>query len=258
MTSLSVNVNKVAWLRNARDGNRPNLVDFARATIETGAQGITVHPRSDQRHIRREDVFELKNLVSEYPNIEYNIEGNPSAEPNDTGYPGFLYLIEKNLPDQCTLVPDAEDQLTSDHGWDLTSSQTFTVLKSYVRQIRDHGVRVSLFIDPVKKQISRAKEAGCERVELYTGPWANSVELHGIDSDVALHLLETYRIAATHAIDLGLQVNAGHDLNLNNLQRFVSNCPVSEVSIGQALIADALELGIRETVKRYLERLSQT
>ena len=255
MTNLSVNINKIALLRNARDVDRPNLVESARTIIQSGAQGITVHPRPDQRHIRHEDVFKVKELVSDFAKVEYNIEGNPSAGPNNTGYPGFLYLIEKNLPDQCTLVPDAEDQLTSDHGWDLTDGQTYTVVKSHVRHIHDHGVRVSLFIDPVAEQISRAKEVGCDRIELYTGPWAQLVNEHGIDSDVATQSLERYRYAANHAKDIGLQVNAGHDLNLSNLHYFVATCPIAEVSIGQALVSDALHLGLRETVKRYLESL---
>lgn len=258
MTKLSVNVNKIAWLRNARDGNRPDLVESARTIIEAGAHGITVHPRPDQRHIRREDVFDLRDLLTEFKNIEYNIEGNPSSGPNETGYPGFLYLIEKIAPDQCTLVPDSEDQLTSDHGWDLTHDETFTIVRSHVRHIHDHDVRVSLFIDPVEDQISRAKELGCDRIELYTGPWAELVAEHGIDSDGAMQSLQKYERAARHAAKVGLGVNAGHDLNLNNLRRFVRSAPISEVSIGHALIADALELGMGETVRRYLELLTPT
>ena len=232
MTRLSVNVNKVATLRNARGGNTPDVELFARKAQEYGAEGITVHPRPDERHIRREDVFLLKPLVT----TEFNIEGNPQ--------PPFVDLVTEIRPAQVTLVPDAEDQLTSNHGWDTRTH--LAKLTTLVRKFKQAGIRVSIFVDPDPVMVEYAKKAGADRVELYTGPYA---ELYEKDPQQALDM---YRPAAEKARDLGLGMNAGHDLNLHNLRAFVQAFPwTAEVSIGQALIADCLYLGLEETIRRY-------
>ena len=174
VTALSVNVNKIAWLRNSREGARPSVVEAARTAIAAGAHGITVHPRPDQRHIRPADVEALAALpAAEAPHVEFNIEGNPAAGPRDNGYPGFDRLIETARPDQATLVPDADAQLTSDHGWDLSDPAAARFVREVAARYRAWGVRVSLFMDPVAEQIARAKECGADRVELYTGPYAD-------------------------------------------------------------------------------------
>ena len=232
MTRLSVNVNKVATLRNARGGNTPDVELFARKAQEYGAEGITVHPRPDERHIRREDVFLLKPLVT----TEFNIEGNPQ--------PPFVDLVTEIRPAQVTLVPDAEDQLTSNHGWDTRTH--LAKLTTLVRKFKQAGIRVSIFVDPDPVMVEYAKKAGADRVELYTGPYA---ELYEKDPQQALDM---YRPAAEKARDLGLGMNAGHDLNLRNLRAFVQAFPwTAEVSIGQALIADCLYLGLEETIRQY-------
>lgn len=254
MTSLSVNVNKIAWLRNAREGSRPDMVACARTILDAGAAGITVHPRPDGRHIRTDDVYALRELVAEYPDAEFNIEGNPAAQPRD-GYPGFDALIETARPHQCTLVPDDDSQLTSDHGWDLSSAQAQASVASFVARYRTWGARVSLFVDPVECRIRHAKTVGADRVELYTGPYADLVEAHGLDDGLTGASWTTYRDAARYANQLGLGVNAGHDLNLVNLAHFVAMGGIAEVSIGHALIADALDFGLAPTVKRYLSAL---
>lgn len=257
MTSLSVNVNKIAWLRNARGGSRPDLCETTRTVIKAGANGITVHPRPDQRHIRPQDVFDLQAIMSANSDIEFNIEGNPTSGPRENGYPGFDQLVAVATPDQCTLVPDAEHQLTSDHGWDLSEARTFDSVRSQIANYQDLGARVSLFIDPDPDQISRARDVGADRVELYTGPYADSVAVYGIDSTEAGECWELYRRAIIHAKERGLGINAGHDLNLTNLARFCSIGDIDEVSIGHALIADALDLGLAVTIERYLEALSK-
>lgn len=232
MTRLSVNVNKVATLRNARGGDTPDVELFARKAQEYGAEGITVHPRPDERHIRREDVFLLKPLVT----TEFNIEGNPQ--------PPFVDLVTEIRPAQVTLVPDAEDQLTSNHGWDTRTH--LAKLTTLVRKFKQAGIRVSIFVDPDPEMVEYAKRAGADRVELYTGPYA---ELYEKDPQRALDM---YRPAAEKARDLGLGMNAGHDLNLRNLRAFVQAFPwTAEVSIGQALIADCLYLGLEETIRQY-------
>ena len=260
MTALSVNVNKIAWLRNARFepgvAGRPDVCDFARKLIAAGVDGITVHPRPDQRHIRAGDVPALEQVVREAPGIEYNIEGNPGAGERD-GYPGFLALVRAARPDQCTLVPDADDQLTSDHGWDLTGAETFARVRDNIAELRSLRVRVSLFMDPVPDQIDRAREVGADRIELYTGPYADVVNASGLGSPVAEASLACYGDAARHATEIGLGVNAGHDLDLVNLKAFVAIGDIAEVSIGHALTADALELGLAETVRRYLKELGR-
>ena len=251
MTALSVNVNKIAWLRNARGGSRPDVVSAARTALNAGGNGITVHPRPDQRHIRGHDVYALKKLVNAYPGAEFNIEGNPAAARRD-GYPGFDHFIETVRPQQCTLVPDDDDQLTSDHGWDLTDASTLAAAAALIARYQGWGVRVSLFMDPVPEQITRAKHAGADRIELYTGPYADVVEARGIDDPQTTAVLTAYREAVRHATRLGLAVNAGHDLNLVNLARFLALGDIAEVSIGHALVADALVVGLANAVERYL------
>lgn len=237
MTKLSVNVNKVATLRNARGGNLPDVEKFAVDCERFGAQGITVHPRPDERHIRRTDVYALKELVT----TEFNIEGNPE--------PAFMDLVTEVRPTQATLVPDAVDQLTSNHGWDTHAN--LDKLTAIIRRLQAAGVRVSVFVDPDPEMVEYAKKAGADRVELYTGPYA---ELYDTDPEAAIAM---YRPAAEKAHELGLGMNAGHDLNLRNLRAFVQAFPwTDEVSIGHALIADALYLGIEETIKQYRYALS--
>ena len=253
MAVLSVNVNKVAWLRNAREGGTPDVCRAARTIIEAGAHGITVHPRPDQRHIRPDDVADLGNLLTGYPDIEFNIEGNPFAGPRDNGYPGFDALIESALPAQATLVPDSDDQLTSDHGWDLSGDNAR--LMDTIARYRALGARVSLFMDPVPAQIEQAREVGADRIELYTGPFADIAAERGLeDADTRL-VFERYLDAARFAVQLGLGVNAGHDLDLDNLVLFRTIEEVAEVSIGHALISDALEMGLHAAVRAYLKVL---
>ena len=257
MTALSVNLNKIAWLRNAREGSRPSVVDAARTIIAAGAQGITVHPRPDQRHIRPDDVHALaRMLASDHPHIEYNIEGNPAAGPRDNGYPGFDRLIESTRPHQATLVPDGDDQLTSDHGWDLSDPGEAERVAEIIARYQGWGVRVSLFMDPVEAQIARAKECGADRIELYTGPYADLVEHHGLEHPDTRACRRSYADAVRCAAKLGLGVNAGHDLNLENLPAFIAIGDIDEVSIGHALTADALEFGLSATVGKYLEAIA--
>ena len=257
MTALSVNLNKIAWLRNARGGNRPDVIEAARTIIGAGVQGITVHPRPDQRHIQPRDVQALAGLMrSEYPGIEFNIEGNPSAGPRRNGYPGFDRLIEQARPQQATLVPDADSQLTSDHGWDLSDSAASARLAKTIARYREWGARVSLFMDPDEDQIARAKESGADRIELYTGPYAELVERHGLKDARVRACRQSYRDAARFAAGVGLGVNAGHDLNLDNLSDFIAIGNIDEVSIGHALISDALDFGLAATVRKYLDAIA--
>ena len=257
MTALSVNLNKIAWLRNAREGSRPSVLDAARTVIAAGAQGITVHPRPDQRHIRPDDVHALaRMLASDHPHIEYNIEGNPAAGPRDNGYPGFDRLIESTRPHQATLVPDGDDQLTSDHGWDLSDPGEAERVAGIIARYQGWGARVSLFMDPVEAQIARAKECGADRIELYTGPYADIVEHHGLEHPDTRACRRSYADAVRCAAKLGLGVNAGHDLNLDNLPAFIAIGDIDEVSIGHALTADALEFGLSATVGKYLEAIA--
>lgn len=237
MTKLSININKVATLRNARGGNLPDVEKFAVDCERFGAQGITVHPRPDERHIRRTDVYALKELVT----TEFNIEGNPE--------PAFMDLVTEVRPTQATLVPDAVDQLTSNHGWDTRTH--LGKLTTIIRRLQTAGIRVSVFVDPDPEMVEYAKKAGADRVELYTGPYAG---LYDTDPVAAIAM---YRSAAEKAHELGLGMNAGHDLNLRNLRAFVQAFPwTDEVSIGHALISDALYLGIEETIKQYRYALS--
>lgn len=250
MAVLSVNLNKIAWLRNAREGSRPNLIQAAQTVIEAGCRGITVHPRPDLRHIRPNDVRDLSACLEHHSNVEFNIEGNPFAPANTSGYPGFDALIAQTKPAQATLVPDSDDQLTSDHGWDLRNENT--ALRAKIDRYQSYGARVSLFMDPVFEQIEAAKAHGADRVELYTGPFAETVWQHGVDAAESNEMLATYERAARYANQLGLGVNAGHDLDLENLPIFCRIQEIDEMSIGHALISDALELGLFETTRRYL------
>lgn len=236
MTRLSVNINKVALLRNARGGNLPNLIQVAEDCEAFGAQGITVHPRPDQRHVRFDDIPALKKVVT----TEFNIEGNPSPE--------FLELVLANPPHQCTLVPDASDQLTSDHGWDTVRHGAF--LKEVIAALHVKNIRVSLFVDPDPRMVEGARATGADRVELYTGPFA-----HDFIRDPT-GAMAPYTRAAEVAQEIGIGLNAGHDLNLDNLKYFRDHCPgLLEVSIGHALIADALYYGLANTIRMYLRQL---
>ena len=237
-TALSVNVNKVALLRNTRHLDIPSVVRAAELCLQAGAQGITVHPRPDGRHIRAPDVFALAALLKEWPGREYNIEGNPSHN--------LMEFIRQVRPHQATFVPDSEDQFTSDHGWNFP--QDAERLAPMIAECRQLGVRVSLFMDPLPEQMALAQAAGADRVELYTEPFAAAW-----GTAAQADQLESYRAAAQAALDAGLGVNAGHDLNRDNLAAFVRTVPgVLEVSIGHALIADALEMGYTATVHAYL------
>ena len=256
MTALSVNLNKIAWLRNARAGKRPDVNDAARTIIGAGAHGITVHPRPDQRHIHPLDVDALARLLrSEYPGIEFNIEGNPAAGARHNGYPGFDRLIEDARPQQATLVPDSDSQLTSDHGWDLSGAESASRVAETISRYRAWGARVSLFVDPDERQIERAKACGADRIELYTGPYAELAERHGLTDTRVRACRQTYMDAARFAVGIGLGVNAGHDLNLDNLADFIAIGNIDEVSIGHALISDALEFGLAATVRKYLDAI---
>ena len=241
MTNLRVNVNKIAWLRNARGEGRPNLLELSQILIDAGVHGLTVHPRPDLRHITPDDVYELSLLCKEQ-SVEFNIEGNPYSEPSKT-YPGFLNLVNDIKPDQCTLVPDLPDQLTSDHGWEIKPKEHNSI-RNILEEIQTDKTRVSFFVDPNLSQIDSIKELGAQRIELYTGPYAiNPVP----------EVLSKYEKAFLHAKDLGLGVNAGHDLDLKNLELFLSKVPADEVSIGHALISDALINGLSSVTKQYLD-----
>jgi pyridoxine 5-phosphate synthase len=248
MTVLSVNLNKIALLRNSREGNYPNVVEHAQLCIDQGAEGITVHPRPDQRHIRPPDVRQLAALVLPIADVEFNIEGNPFA-PAVADYPGFIELVEETQPDQCTLVPDGDDQLTSDHGFDLTSSGK--QLAPIIQRLQKQGMRVSLFMDPNLEQIKLASQIGADRIELYTGPYAAA---WGTDQLQAV--FEQHVAAAELATELGMGVNAGHDLNLDNLTKFASIPGLLEVSIGHAFTVDSLAMGMANAVQAYRELLA--
>jgi pyridoxine 5-phosphate synthase len=252
--SLSVNLNKIALLRNSRGGDQPSVLEAAETALAAGAYGITVHPRPDQRHIRPDDVTALAELLrNRYPTIEFNIEGNPFA-PARGSYPGFDALIDAARPAQCTLVPDSDNQLTSDHGWDLGGDTGR--LRACIARYQALGARVSLFMDPDTQQIQRVVATGADRIELYTGPFAEAVRLHGVDAAATQACYARFATAAQHATSLGLGVNAGHDLDLTNLTLFRNIREVLEVSIGHALITDALRMGLHTAVRRYREVLT--
>lgn len=246
--ALSINLNKVALIRNSRPGNNPDLLAYARQCIELGCQGVTVHPRPDQRHIRATDIAPLTQLCRDHEQIEFNIEGNP-LEGALADYPGFIPLVENVRPGQCTLVPDASDQPTSDHGFDL--NKTGTLLEPIIQNLKNQGIRVSLFMDPDLEQIRLAKEVGADRIELYTGPYAEAFTL-GDYQDI----LEQHKQAGQLAQEIGLGVNAGHDLNLDNLPEYRSVPYLSEVSIGHAFTLDCLQMGINTTMAKYLAALA--
>ncbi|MET4729079.1 pyridoxine 5-phosphate synthase [Lysobacter enzymogenes] len=244
MTVLSVNVNKIAVLRNSRGGSEPDVVRAARACLDAGAHGITVHPRPDARHIRDYDVYALAELAHAR-GVEFNIEGNPFAPPR-VGYPGLLELCRRARPAQATLVPDGDDQLTSDHGFDFERDDA--ALRPRIAELRELGCRVSVFADADRDGIERAAELGAQRVELYTGPFAEAFAAG--DASVAL---AEFAAAARRAQAVGLGVNAGHDLSQANLGAFLRAVPnVLEVSIGHALIGEALYEGLDATVRGYL------
>jgi len=252
---LSVNVNKIAWLRNARGGTRPNVVASAQSIIDAGAHGITVHPRPDQRHISARDTRELGALLAGYPTVEYNIEGNPGTRARKNGYPGFDALIEECQPTQATLVPDSDNQLTSDHGFDLVKSPNTRLIRQ-IRRFQACGARVSLFMDPDAQQIQAASDCGAERIELYTGPYADAYNRYGENDARTQREFARYVQAAEAAEHYGLGINAGHDLDQANLALFSQLPALAEVSIGHALIADALDTGLQATVCAYLAVLA--
>lgn len=233
-TKLSVNVNKIATLRNARGGTEPSVVDFALAAIDAGAQGITVHPRPDERHIRRSDVSDLNHVVR---GVEFNIEGYPDDR--------YLEIIREFRPDQATLVPDPPEALTSNAGWDAVSRKEY--LRSIVGEVKPLGVRVSIFLEPDIEQVEAAKETGTDRIEFYTEPFAHAFAEGKGEAGFAL-----FEKAAIRANELGIGINAGHDLNLENMRLMRELPGLLEVSIGHALVVDALKMGWDQAIKAYL------
>lgn len=236
MTRLSVNINKYALVRNSRGGNQPDIIQIAKDCEKFGAQGITIHPRQDERHIRYDDIRPLQEIVT----TEFNIEGFPDKR--------FMEMVLDVKPHQCTLVPDASSQLTSDHGWDTIKEKEFLI--ETIGKLREKEIRVSIFLDPVEELVYGAKEVGTDRIELYTGPFAEEF-YH--DKEKAI---EPHTKAAKLANKLGLGINAGHDLNLDNLNYYKNHVPnLTEVSIGHAIICDAIYFGLEETIKKYLHEL---
>ena len=236
MTKLSVNINKIATLRNSRGGDVPNLVQFAKDVLSYGAEGVTIHPRPDERHIRYQDAYDLKSEVY----TEYNIEGNPIKK--------FIDLVLDVKPTQVTLVPDSVDAITSNSGWDTIKNKTFLV--DVIKEFQQNNIRTSIFVDPVLKQIEGAKKTGTDRIELYTEAFAHQ---YGVGNKDAI---KPYAECAELASNLGLGVNAGHDLSLDNIKFFKENISgLLEVSIGHALIAESLYLGIENVVNMYLHKL---
>ncbi|RYD84170.1 MAG: pyridoxine 5'-phosphate synthase [Sphingobacteriales bacterium] len=238
MARLSVNINKIATLRNSRGGDNPNLVQVAMDCERFGAEGITVHPRPDERHIRYQDVFDLKKIVT----TEFNIEGNCQEQR-------FVDLVLASKPEQVTLVPDALGQITSNHGWDTIKNQDY--LKDIIKVFKDAGIRVSIFVDPIVEMVEAAATTGTDRIELYTEGYAHHYPINKEEA------VAPYVKAAEVAHKLGLGINAGHDLDLHNLQYFSQNIPaLDEVSIGHALISDALYYGLENTIQMYLRKLA--
>jgi pyridoxine 5-phosphate synthase len=238
MTNLSVNINKIATIRNARGGNIPDLIQVAINCERFGAQGITVHPRPDERHVTLKDVYQLKEVVK----TEFNIEGYPDER--------FMKIIREIRPAQATLVPDPPGVLTSNSGWDIFRNDAF--LKDILIELKAYGVRTSLFLEPDLKQLEKVKEVGADRVEWYTGPYAENYEK---DRQQAI---QNYVLASKRAVELGLGINAGHDLSLKNLAFLIQEIPeIDEVSIGHALISDALYFGLENTIQRYLYEIEK-
>ncbi len=252
-TDLSINLNKIALIRNSRDTDYPSITAHAQHCIDAGADGITVHPRPDQRHIRCSDCFELAEMLT----VEFNMEGNPfapamkSTQQNVADYPGFITLVREIKPAQCTLVPDTNQQLTSDHGFDLHHSAD--ALNPIIEELQGLGIRVSLFMVPEPAQLQLAKELGVDRIELYTGPYARAIE-HKLNIE---EVFQQFYHAAEIARDLGLGLNAGHDLNLKNLARFASIPDLLEVSIGHAMTVDAIEMGLATAIQAYQQCLGK-
>jgi len=236
MTKLSVNINKIATLRNSRGGNTPNLVQFAKDAQRFGAEGITIHPRPDERHIRYKDAFDLLPVI----NTEYNIEGNPIDK--------FIDLVLKVKPTQVTLVPDSVDAITSNAGWDTIKHKDFLI--EVIKEFKQNNIRTSIFVDPELKQIEGAKATGSDRIELYTEAFAHQYGLGNKDA------VEPYTNCAELANNIGLGINAGHDLSLDNIEFFKNNIPnLLEVSIGHALISESLYLGVENVINMYLRKL---
>jgi len=253
MIALSVNLNKIALIRNSRDTSNPSVTEHARMCIAAGADGITVHPRPDQRHIRAQDCFDLAGMLE----VEFNIEGNPVAgarvsDREGVGdYPGFMELVREIRPAQCTLVPDGDDQLTSDHGFDLKrDGETIAPL---VADLKSLGIRTSLFMDPEPEQIRLAAQVGADRIELYTESYAKAFS----NGENLEQVLQKFIEAAEVAAEEGLGLNAGHDLDLNNLPRFTSVPGLLEVSIGHALTVDAIRMGLANAVAAYQRALGK-
>ena len=236
MTKLSVNINKIATIRNARGGNTPNLVEAAIKIQQFGGQGITIHPRPDERHIRYQDVYDLKPVVT----TEFNIEGKPIDS--------FMELVLNSKPEQVTLVPDAEDAITSNAGWDTIKH--FDYLTDVIKTFKDAGIRTSIFLDPNPALIESAAKTGADRIELYTEEFATQYSLGNLEA------INPYKETAKLAIENGLAVNAGHDLSLDNIEYFIREIPtIAEVSIGHALISEALYLGLENTIQAYLRKI---
>ena len=242
MTKLSINLNKIALLRNARGMNFPKVLDFAELCVQNGSHGVTVHPRPDQRHATYQDVHDLSEFCKQYPNIELNIEGYPTVD--------FMDVVLTVKPHQCTLVPDAPDQVTSDHGWDTRSENHF--LRPIIAELKDCGIRTSLFLDPDETMVESAAETGTERIELYTEAFAQA---HATADEAKT--TDLYRITADKALKCGLGLNAGHDLNQKNLATFLSIGNILEVSIGHAVTVEALHNGFARTIRAYAEIIEQ-
>lgn len=253
MIALSVNLNKIALIRNSRDTTNPSVPEHAQMCIDAGADGITVHPRPDQRHIRAQDCFDLAGMLP----VEFNIEGNPFTEARAseregvTDYPGFMALVREIRPAQCTLVPDGDGQLTSDHGFDLKKDGERVA--PLVDELKSLGIRTSLFMDPDPEQIRLAAQTGTDRIELYTESYAHAFKTGENLEAVFQQFVTAAEVAAEH--DLGL--NAGHDLDLDNLPRFAAVPGLLEVSIGHALTVDAIRLGLANTVQAYQKALGK-
>jgi len=247
MIALSVNLNKVALIRNSRDTRNPDIPQHARMCIDAGADGITVHPRPDQRHIRAQDCYDLAEMLS----VEFNIEGNPMTGPRKSDrpevgdYPGFMPLVKDLKPAQCTLVPDTDGQLTSDHGFDL--KRDGDTVAPLVAELKSLGIRTSLFMDPDPEQIRLAAQTGTDRIELYTESYAAAC----LNNDNVETVFQQFIEAAQVAAEEGLEINAGHDLDLRNLPRFASLPGLKEVSIGHALVVDAIRMGLANTITAY-------
>lgn len=253
MISLSVNLNKIALIRNSRDTTNPDIPMHAQMCIDAGADGITVHPRPDQRHIRVADCFDLAAMLQ----VEFNIEGNPMTGPRKSDreeisdYPGFMALVKEIRPTQCTLVPDGDNQLTSDHGFDL--KRDGDVVAPLVEELKNLGIRTSLFMDPDPEQIRLAAQTGTDRIELYTESYAAACR----DQKDVDNIFHQFEEAADVAAQVGLGINAGHDLDLNNLPRFAAINGLLEVSIGHALIIDSIRMGLGNTIAAYQSALGK-